>query len=439
MNSICNDFSGVIEAGTPTEDTVLDTKYDGTYIQLPCKVKVLNKTVDKIFIPPLEHRESFVMPDGSIVLHAISRRLDNLVRCIEARLSRYDIQKSVNRLMLDLCDVVAGKSGVANRHIVGCRLPNSGRAVCIPDTSIHFGEIGIPWEMARRAKIDDGDIVLFGRQPTLWYKSIQSAVANVKRHYVKWALRLHPLYCKGLNADFDGDTIHVWKPPQELSEEFKKLDVWDLSRREDHFISDFGDLELDGLSVYTDDIDKVVSSRISEIDGKSITLDDLNLKPMSKEEVQAKTKHAQSGHYTVKLCMGSAGMFQSNLNSIFSGGDKELIRAAQEISERVSQTTLSSKHGHDTRLFDVIEMFDNVHLIDKEEIVDMLVDEFLLDKHRVESVVDKLKSFNKGLRDSAMTHRYFKLIQGCGCLGLLALGEPGCNDIVTNTVKEAMK
>lgn len=167
---------------------------------------------------------------------------------------------------------IKGKEGRIRKNIAGKRVNYSGRTVISPDPSIKINEVGIPYEIARivtvaetvndinikkllkliemgenypganyiirpdgkRKKIapelkeeiiseispgyvverhlQDGDIVLFNRHPSLHRGSLMA-------HFVKVlsgrTFRVHPAVCTPYNADFDGDEMNIHSPQTE--------------------------------------------------------------------------------------------------------------------------------------------------------------------------------------------------------------------------------
>ena len=167
---------------------------------------------------------------------------------------------------------IKGKEGRIRKNLAGKRVNYSGRTVISPDPYIEINEVGIPYEIAKvvtvaetvtdlnfkrlkklvekaeeypganyivrsdgkRKKISpelkeeiineltpgykverhlqDGDIVLFNRHPSLHRGSLMA-------HYVKVlpgrTFRLHPAAAFPYNADFDGDEMNIHSPQTE--------------------------------------------------------------------------------------------------------------------------------------------------------------------------------------------------------------------------------
>jgi len=167
---------------------------------------------------------------------------------------------------------IKGKEGRIRKNLAGKRVNYSGRTVISPDPSIEINEVGIPYEIAtvvtlaetvtelnleklkkliqqgeeypganyiirpdgKRKKItselkeeiiseivpgykverhlQDGDVVLFNRHPSLHKGSLMA-------HFVKIlpgrTFRLHPTATFPYNADFDGDEMNIHSPQTE--------------------------------------------------------------------------------------------------------------------------------------------------------------------------------------------------------------------------------
>ena len=155
-----------------------------------------------------------------------------------------------NRALKSLSSMLKGKQGRFRQNLLGKRVDYSGRSVIVVGPSLKMYECGIPKEMAlelfkphvirglvekeivhniKSAKkmIENQDDrvwdvveevikehpVLLNRAPTLHRLGIQAFEPKLIDGK---AIRLHPLVCAALNADFDGDQMAVHVP---LSEE----------------------------------------------------------------------------------------------------------------------------------------------------------------------------------------------------------------------------
>ncbi|MDP9765471.1 hypothetical protein [Deinococcus enclensis] len=157
------------------------------------------------------------------------------------------LQEAVTDVTTFLLGNLAGKRGRFRRTMLGKRVDFSARAVITPGPDLPLDEVGLPEPVARElftphlrralraegvpgrvvhqilhdARPLDADtrdtlsrvmavhVVLLNRAPTLHR---QSLLAFRPVLVPGLTLRLHPMACEGLNADFDGDTMAVHLP-----------------------------------------------------------------------------------------------------------------------------------------------------------------------------------------------------------------------------------
>ncbi len=152
-----------------------------------------------------------------------------------------------------LSDMLRGKQGRFRQNLLGKRVDYSGNAVIVPGPELKFDQCGLPKNIAleifrpfiirdliargiaanpARAKIvfesksdEVWDIleevskdrpILLNRAPTLHRQSILAFYPILIEGN---AIRLHPMVCKGFNADFDGDQMAVHLPLSDLAVE----------------------------------------------------------------------------------------------------------------------------------------------------------------------------------------------------------------------------
>nr|YP_009299099.1 RNA polymerase beta [Pelargonium exhibens]AJB99013.1 RNA polymerase beta [Pelargonium exhibens] len=173
------------------------------------------------------------------VQDAVDALLDNGLHGKPLRDSHYQVYKSFS-------DVIAGKEGRFRETLLGRRVDYSGRSVIVVGPSLSLHQCGLPREIAielfqtfvirclirqrlaedvKKAKtqirekepivwyileqVMQGHPVLLNRAPTLHRLGIQAFQAILVKER---AIYLHPLVCKGFNADFDGDQMAVHVP-----------------------------------------------------------------------------------------------------------------------------------------------------------------------------------------------------------------------------------
>jgi DNA-directed RNA polymerase subunit A' len=180
------------------------------------------------------------------------------------------------RPLKTLSQRLKGKEGRFRGSLSGKRVDFSSRTVISPDPSLDIGEVGVPFEVAKKLTIPekvspfniehlkelvnrgpfehpganyvirpdgvkirldfasdrkaladslalgyiverhltDGDVVLFNRQPSLHRMSV---MAHFVRVLPFRTFRLHPSVCPPYNADFDGDEMNLHVPQSEES------------------------------------------------------------------------------------------------------------------------------------------------------------------------------------------------------------------------------
>jgi DNA-directed RNA polymerase subunit beta' len=185
-------------------------------------------------------------------MRMLQEAVDALIDNNAARSGRAVSSTGQRRRLKSLSDMLKGKQGRFRQNLLGKRVDYSGRSVIVAGPELKIDECGLPKMMAlelfkpfvigsliandyahniRSATrlIETGDIavwdaldevikgkyVLLNRAPSLHRLSIQ---AFKPRLIEGKAIQLHPLVCKGFNADFDGDQMAVHLPLSEKAQ-----------------------------------------------------------------------------------------------------------------------------------------------------------------------------------------------------------------------------
>jgi len=180
-----------------------------------------------------------VMCQEKLVQEAVDTLLDNGIRGQPMRDGHNKVYKSFS-------DIIEGKEGRFRETLLGKRVDYSGRSVIVVGPSLSLHRCGLPREIAielfqtfvirglirkhfasnigvAKSKIRkkeaivweilqeimQGHPVLLNRAPTLHRLGIQAFQPILVEGR---AICLHPLVCKGFNADFDGDQMAVHVP-----------------------------------------------------------------------------------------------------------------------------------------------------------------------------------------------------------------------------------
>nr|AHA12830.1 RNA polymerase beta [Maranta leuconeura] len=180
-----------------------------------------------------------VMCQEKLVQEAVDTLLDNGIRGQPMRDGHNKVYKSFS-------DVIEGKEGRFRETLLGKRVDYSGRSVIVAGPSLSLHQCGLPREIAIELfqtfvirglirqhvasnigiaksqirekepivweilqEVMQGHPVLLNRAPTLHRLGIQAFQPILVEGR---AICLHPLVCKGFNADFDGDQMAVHVP-----------------------------------------------------------------------------------------------------------------------------------------------------------------------------------------------------------------------------------
>jgi len=183
----------------------------------------------------------------------LQEAVDALIDNNNARSGRAVAATGQRRRLKSLSDMLKGKQGRFRQNLLGKRVDYSGRSVIVAGPELKIFQCGLPKMMAlelfkpfvighlianehahniRSATrmIETGEIavwdaldevikgkyVLLNRAPSLHRLSIQAFQPVLIEGK---AIQLHPLVCKGFNADFDGDQMAVHLPLSNAAQE----------------------------------------------------------------------------------------------------------------------------------------------------------------------------------------------------------------------------
>lgn len=183
----------------------------------------------------------------------LQEAVDALIDNSSARSGRAVAATGQRRRLKSLSDMLKGKQGRFRQNLLGKRVDYSGRSVIVSGPELKIFQCGLPKMMAlelfkpfvigqlidkeyahniRSASrmIEVGEIVvwdaldevikgkyvLLNRAPSLHRLSIQAFQPVLIEGK---AIQLHPLVCKGFNADFDGDQMAVHLPLSDAAQD----------------------------------------------------------------------------------------------------------------------------------------------------------------------------------------------------------------------------
>ena len=201
--------------------------------------RIINRNNRLKKLMDLNAPEVIIRNEKRMLQQAVDALFDN-GRC------RRPVQGTANRPLKSLTDMIKGKQGRFRENLLGKRVDYSARSVIVVGPELRLHQCGLPKKIALELfqpfiirKLKDRGMadtiksakkmierrdqeiwdvleeviyqhpVMLNRAPTLHRMGIQAFEPILTEGN---AIRIHPLVCKGFNADFDGDAMAVHLP-----------------------------------------------------------------------------------------------------------------------------------------------------------------------------------------------------------------------------------
>ena len=201
--------------------------------------RIINRNNRLKKLMDLNAPEVIIRNEKRMLQQAVDALLDNS-RC------RRPVQGTANRPLKSLTDMIKGKQGRFRENLLGKRVDYSARSVIVIGPELKLNQCGLPKKIAlelyqpfiirrlkqrgmadtiksakkmlERREREIWDVleeviyqhpVMLNRAPTLHRMGIQAFEPVLVEGN---AIKIHPLVCKGFNADFDGDQMAVHLP-----------------------------------------------------------------------------------------------------------------------------------------------------------------------------------------------------------------------------------
>jgi len=201
--------------------------------------RIINRNNRLKKLMDLNAPEVIIRNEKRMLQQAVDALFDNS-RC------RRPVQGTANRPLKSLTDMIKGKQGRFRENLLGKRVDYSGRSVIVVGPELKLHQCGLPKKIAlelyqpfiirklkdrgladtiksakrmlERREREIWDVleeviyqhpVMLNRAPTLHRMGIQAFEPTLVEGN---AIKIHPLVCKGFNADFDGDQMAVHLP-----------------------------------------------------------------------------------------------------------------------------------------------------------------------------------------------------------------------------------
>lgn len=348
------------------KDTVLDPEIckTGGWIDLPVPcVDFKGARIERLYYPAFDHQRQGRMIHLNRMAVLANMVLRAIVSFKEGMATEQVIQKMTLVYQLGAVRGLGGKNGVVNNNLVASRVSNSGRAVVLINGDRSPEIVGIPSQIMRQLKLEDGDLVFIGREPTIWHGSIEVLRAKSTNRY---AIELHPLVFKQLGADCDGDTVYVYAVPKnaecqaEAAEQvlgftktfakwpaFMRMDDtsetvdWPTAKEASHERS-----KITGFSVTPREILQQGErlKKLCTVMGKDVADECLTIaKGIDEPSLRKYVLDQNNALLHMKLWIGPIGSMSNRLR-VFAGTSPKLLASASYMSERLQQMLLDTKH-----------------------------------------------------------------------------------------------
>lgn len=347
-------------------ETVLDPNIcrNGGWIDLPMPCPdYATRMIKRLWYPAFENQKQ----GRVITLNRMAIAGNRLLRIIqsfnEGLIPDDYVKRGVVSYQRQAILQLGGKSGIVNSNIIAGRVGFSGRGVLVVNATHSPEIVSLPVDMMDALRLENGDLVILGRQPTIWGGSIEVVRARPSRSY---CIEVHPLLFKQLGADCDGDTVYVYAVPKnpdcqaEAAEQIlgftKTFAKWPsyLRLNDPSEYVDWDSVEEDskarctitGFSISPEDVVNQSESlkRLCKTTGKDVSGECLEIvKGIEVSRYKTYVEDQNTALVTMKLGMGPIGSAANKLRLV-AGVDRCLLESASYLSERLQQILLDTKH-----------------------------------------------------------------------------------------------
>lgn len=444
-------------------DTVLSKRFqeEGGIIELfESVLDNYSRLTHKIYVPPV--KATYDMGDSIAILSQVAIKANTILRVNEAVKEDTQTVAALNKAVINyytqLSKEIFGKNGVYNRFILGPRAKNTFRAVIVP--GIYHDDIlgqsyqwvGIPEKIFNELDLLHGDLVVIGRDPTIWSGSLELLYAYKVEHN---AIQLHPLMLPQLGGDHDGDQVWGYKVPIHFKEKIIDNISWSTERYgkwsrnfNDKCISEQPNWSIDsfskeeksrtrttGLSVSPYDVitNAPALKRVMAYCGKGTRargkaeLSEL-LKACRSQTIEdwlEQTRMINMANLAMKIYMGPVGLLSTRL-TVLGHNEESIAEACDLLAEKCSQSLLDAKHLslEDLKNFKPDKIFKILNMTDKEikssEQMYHALAEILTIDERIKPLVNFLWNDGRGL--SNLSIEEYKLFEGITFTGESSIG-----------------
>lgn len=338
-----------------TDDTVLDIKAEeeGASILLDPSWGILDyrsRPMNEVFIPPVKSMQV----NNTVILSPVQVAAQSIFSSM--LVSILEIQRAVSSYQSLIIRMVWGRKGYLSK-LINNRMKQSGRAVLLASEIDDPCYCEIPQWMMTAINTEENDLVIVGRDPSIWDGSIELFIAKGCEGD---SIKLHPLAFQQLGADSDGDQVWVLGIPKDLqvgllpSIFLKKNASWVSPWKKDSVDIDWDTIseEMRSRKVVTGESitprDILEHSKIFKDLEDSLDKEDLHKDMLASangydiDEWKSIVTDVNKRQLDMKVGMGPAGACALGLRTV-AGDDIILIKSANLVGERLEQILLGSK------------------------------------------------------------------------------------------------
>lgn len=444
-------------------DTVLSEAFQKNGGTIKLSESILDnygRVISNIYIPPV--KATYDMGDSIAILPQIAVKANTILRVDEAVKNGDQtiaaLTKAVHNYYIQLSRELFGKNGVYNRFILGPRAKNTFRAVIVPGIykddilGQSYQWVGLPEKIFNELDLLHGDLVIIGRDPTIWSGSLELLYAYKVKHN---SIAIHPLMLPQLGGDHDGDQVWGYKVPIKFNSDIidsiswstEKYSKWGKNFNDgketdepawpiEHFATDEASrIGTTGLSISPEDIVNNTSSlkrvmtycgKGTRARGKAEYSELLKAcRGQNIEEWLEETRMINMANLAMKVYMGPVGLLSTRL-TVLGHNEDSISEACDLLAEKCSQSLLDAKHLslEDLKNFKPDAIFKVLNMTNKDiKSADQMykkLDDILSIDERIRPLVNFLWNDGRGL--STLSLEEYKLFEGITFTGESAEG-----------------
>lgn len=213
------------DADVDSSDFLNQIQDQGGFLDMPFDVKFKNGTeTQELPVLSSSLRQNVELVDGSMRRSDFTKHYENIYKAVGDYTSAEDeadresaqqkAQHEFDKIQSTIIDRQFdgghnGKHSFIRDKMMGKRMKNTATAVSVPDPRMPLGEVGMNQTMMEALNAEEGDTVMYFRDPVWRDGAVRSA--KIKFDETVNGISFSPMAAKSHDGDFDGDTYGVVK------------------------------------------------------------------------------------------------------------------------------------------------------------------------------------------------------------------------------------